>query len=341
MTLFWRSARFLHVPKPTNSLDFSLTMHPLTEQILNGNKRALSRAISLLERDDVLAAQIMAQVHPQTGNGYTVGITGPPGAGKSTLIARLTQEYRSQGRSVGILAVDPSSPYSGGALLGDRIRMESHYLDAGVFIRSMSTRGAHGGVPRIVKGVARLLEASGKDVALVETVGVGQTELDVMGVADTVVVTLVPEAGDAVQTLKAGLMEIADVFVVNKADRPGAKQMTANIRSLLSLSATGEGWTPPVVETQAVNGVGIDGLVDAIEEHRKYLTESGELEERRRKRRSSELTETLRDRLARRVEGRIAASPALRALVERVEAGELEPYSASLELLEDIIDSTS
>ena len=236
--------------------------------------------------------------------------------------------------------MDPSSPYSGGALLGDRIRMEGHYLDAGVFIRSMSTRGAHGGVPRMVKGVVRLLEASGKDVALVETVGVGQTELDVMGVADTVVVALVPEAGDAVQTLKAGLMEIADVFVVNKADRPGAQQMTANVRSLLALAPAGEGWRPPVVETQAVNGVGIDELVDAIKGHREYLTESGLLEQRRRRRRSSELTEALRDRVARRVEGQIAGSAALRALVERVEAGELEPYSASLELLDEIIDSS-
>ena len=315
-------------------------MHPLAEQIHRGNKRALSRAISLLERDNPLAAQIMAQLHPHTGNGYTMGITGPPGAGKSTLIARLTQKYRGHGCSVGILAVDPSSPYSGGALLGDRIRMEGHYLDAGVFIRSMSTRGAHGGVPRMVKGVVRLLEASGKDVALVETVGVGQTELDVMGVADTVVVALVPEAGDAVQTLKAGLMEIADVFVVNKADRPGAQQMTANVRSLLALAPVGEGWRPPVVETQAVNGVGIDELVDAIKGHREYLTESGLLEQRRRRRRSSELTETLRDRVARRVEGEIAGSAALRALVERVEAGELEPYSASLELLDEIIDSS-
>ena len=315
-------------------------MYPLAKQILTGNKRALSRAISLLERDDALAARIMAQIHSRTGSGYTVGITGPPGAGKSTLITRLTQQYRSEGRSVGILAVDPSSPYSGGALLGDRIRMEGHYLDAGVFIRSMSTRGAHGGVPRIVKGVVRLLEASGKDVTLVETVGVGQTELDVMGVADTVVVALVPEAGDAVQTLKAGLMEIADVYVVNKADRPGAQQMTTNVRSLLALSPGGAGWMPPVVETQAVNGVGIEELVDAIERHRRHLAESGELEQRRRKRRSSELTETLRDRVARQVEGRIAGSPTLRALVERIEAGELEPYSASLELLDDIVDST-
>ncbi len=308
-------------------------MHPLAEQIHRGNKRALSRAISLLERDNPLAAQIMAQLHPHTGNGYTVGITGPPGAGKSTLIARLTQKYRGHGCSVGILAVDPSSPYSGGALLGDRIRMEGHYLDAGVFIRSMSTRGAHGGVPRMVKGVVRLLEASGKDVALVETVGVGQTELDVMGVADTVVVALVPEAGDAVQTLKAGLMEIADVFVVNKADRPGAQQMTANVRSLLSMSPTDVVWKTPVIETQAVNGVGIEELADAIEEHRNFLSESGALEERRRKRRSAELSEMLRDRLVRRIERQIARSPALQSLVDRVEGGDMEPHAAVLELL--------
>ena len=312
-------------------------MHPIAEQLLNGSKRALSRAISLLERDDPLAARIMSEVHLHAGKGYVVGITGPPGAGKSTLIARLTQAYRSQSLSVGVLAVDPSSPYSGGALLGDRIRMEGHYLDAGVFIRSMSTRGAHGGVPRIVKGVVRLLEASGKDVALVETVGVGQTELDVMGVADTVVVALVPEAGDAIQTLKAGLMEIADVFVVNKADRPGAQQMTANVRSLLGLSSVGEGWTPPVVETQAVADIGIDELADAIQRHREYLTESGQLEERRRKRRAAELTETLRDRLARRVERQIADNPSLQAMVKRVEAGELEPYSASLQLVEEFL----
>lgn len=290
-----------------------------------------------MERDDPLAARIMGDVHPQTGKGYAVGITGPPGAGKSTLIAGLTQEYRSQGRSVGILAVDPSSPYSGGALLGDRIRMEGHYLDPEVFIRSMSTRGAHGGVPRIVKGVVRLLDAAGKDVSLVETVGVGQTELDVMGVADTVVVALVPEAGDAIQTLKAGLMEIADVFVVNKADRPGAQLMTANVRSLLAMSPSGSGWRPPVVETQALQGVGIDELVDAIGAHRDYLTESGLLEERRRKRRSTELTETLRDRLARRVERHIARNPALQAMVKQVETGELEPYGAALKLLDEFL----
>ena len=312
-------------------------MHPIAEQLLKGNRRALSRAISMLERDEPVAARILGDIHPHTGNGYTVGITGPPGAGKSTLITRLTREYRGLGLSVGILAVDPSSPFSGGALLGDRIRMEGHYLDDGVFIRSMSTRGAHGGVPRIVKGVVRLLDASGKDIVLVETVGVGQTELDVMGVADTVVVALVPEAGDAIQTLKAGLMEIADVFVVNKSDRPGAHQMTANVRSLLGMSPTATAWTPPVVETQAVNGVGIDELADVIAKHRDYLTTSGELEVRRRRRRATELSEALRDRLTHRVEQQIAESSTLREVVKGVESGELEPYSASLELVEELL----
>ncbi len=314
-------------------------MHPLSKQLMAGNRRALSRAISLLERDDPLAARVMADVHPRSGAGYVIGMTGPPGAGKSALVAELTRKYRQQDRSVGILAVDPSSPFSGGALLGDRIRMEGHYLDAEVFIRSMSTRGAHGGVPRIVKGVVRLLQASGKDVTLVETVGVGQTELDVMEVADTVVVALVPEAGDAVQTLKAGLMEIADVFAVNKADRPGAHQMTANVRSLLALNPSAQQWTPPVVETEAVNGLGVDDLADAIQQHRQHLADSGELEERRRKRRSSELADALRDRVARMVERQISANPALQALVKRVESGELDPYSASLQFLDEFLQT--
>ena len=312
-------------------------MHSISKQILSGNKRALSKAITLLERGDPVAARVMREIHPSTGGGYVIGVTGPPGAGKSTLIAQLTRQYRNRGLSVGILAVDPSSPYSGGALLGDRIRMEGHYLDSEVFIRSMSTRGAHGGVPGIVKGVARLLDAAGKDVTLVETVGVGQTELDVMSVADTVVVALVPEAGDAIQTLKAGLMEIADVFVVNKADRPGAPQMTANVRSLLAMGASDGGWTPPVVETQAIAGGGIDELIDAIQRHRDYGKESGLLEHRRRQRRSAELRETVRDRLAKQLERLIDSNPALQRMLEGVESGAVDPYGAALELSDELL----
>ena len=311
-------------------------MLQLSKQLLKGDKRSLSRAISMLEEDAFQALEVMRDVHPHTGKAYTIGVTGPPGAGKSTIIARLTEEFRSNGASVGIIAVDPSSPFSGGALLGDRIRMEPHYLDPGVFIRSMATRGTHGGVPRIIKGVVRLLDASGKDIVLVETVGVGQTELDIMDVADAVVVTLVPEAGDAIQTLKAGLMEIADVYVVNKSDRPGAQRMVSNIKAFLTIGGSGSGWTPEVIAAEAVNGVGIGELSESIRRHRDFLTRSSKLEEQRRERRSLELLEVLQDKLEQRLRQYIADTPALDRLLEQVRYGELEPYSAAMELLEQL-----
>ncbi len=310
-------------------------MLQLAEQLLNGEKRALSRAISLLERGDAQAPALMGRIHPHVGGAYTVGVTGPPGAGKSTLIARLAESFRGAGSSVGILAVDPSSPYSGGALLGDRIRMELHYLDPNVFIRSMATRGSHGGLPRVIKGAVRLLDAAGKDVILVETVGVGQTELDIMGVADTVAVVLVPEAGDAIQTLKAGLMEIADVYVVNKADRPGSQRMAANITASLSMSGANLPWTPPVLPTRAVTGEGCDALFQQILGHRDFLTQSSRLEERRARRRSQELLEILQEELGRRLKERVNDSPRLAQLMARVRDSDLDPYSAALEMLED------
>ena len=311
-------------------------MLQLSKQLLKGDKRSLSRAISMLEKDVPECLEVMRDVHPHTGKAYTIGITGPPGAGKSTLIARMTEKFRSSGASVGIIAVDPSSPFSGGALLGDRIRMEPHYLDPGVFIRSMATRGTHGGVPRIIKGVVRLLDASGKDIVLVETVGVGQTELDIMGVADTVVVTLVPEAGDTIQTLKAGLMEIADVYVVNKADRPGAQRMVSDIQAFLTIGGSSNDWTPEVIAAEAVNGVGIQELAESIWRHRDFLTQSSELEERRRERRSLELLEVVRDRLELRLKQYISDTPALEQLLEQVRRGDVEPYTAAIELLEQM-----
>ena len=311
-------------------------MLQLSKQLLKGDKRSLSRAISILEKDVPEGLEVMRDVHAHTGKAYTIGVTGPPGAGKSTLIARMTEEFRSSGASVGIIAVDPSSPFSGGALLGDRIRMEPHYLDPGVFIRSMATRGTHGGVPRIIKGVVRLLDASGKDIVLVETVGVGQTELDIMGVADTVVVTLVPEAGDAIQTLKAGLMEIADVYVVNKSDRPGAQRMVSDIQAFLTIGASSSDWTPEVIAAEAVNGVGIQELAESIWRHRDFLTQSSELEERRRERRSLELLEVVRDRLELRLKQYISDTPALEQLLEQVRRGDVEPYTAAIELLEQM-----
>ncbi len=302
--------------------------------MLKGDKRALSRAISLLERGDPQGAVVTGEVYPHVGAAYCVGVTGPPGAGKSTLLACLTELLRKQGLSVGIIAVDPTSPYSGGALLGDRIRMQLHYLDPGVFIRSMATRGSHGGLPRIIKGVVRLLDASGKDVVLVETVGVGQTELDIMGVADTVVVTLVPEAGDVIQTLKAGLMEIADIYVVNKADRPGADRMIADIRSAVALGESNGGWMPPALTTEAVNGRGVAELWEQVGMHRDYLGRTGELETRRRDRRTGEFLEVVEEELGRRAKAQIHSDPELRGLLDQVQSGKQDPYSFALALLD-------
>ena len=206
----------------------------------------------------------MARLDPHTGAGYAVGITGPPGVGKSTLVDRLAEHLRGEGKTVGILAVDPTSPFTGGALLGDRIRMQRHYLDDGVFIRSVATRGQSGGLPRIVKSMVRALDAAGKDVTLVETVGVGQTELGIMGVADTVVVAMTPESGDSIQTLKAGVMEIADLYVINKADRDGANRLSAAVTAMLQMSDLGDGWNPPVLLTQAYANVGIGELWDSV-----------------------------------------------------------------------------
>jgi LAO/AO transport system kinase len=303
------------------------------QRLLAGDQRSLSRAISLLERGAVEAAQVMKAVDPHTGGAYTVGITGPPGAGKSTIVDRLTELLRGQGLAVGIIAVDPTSPFSGGALLGDRIRMQRHYLDSGVFIRSVATRGQSGGLPRIVKSIARLLDAAGKDLVLVETVGVGQTELGIMGVADTVLVVLMPESGDAIQTLKAGLMEIADIYLVNKADRDGADQMAATITSMLQTAPSPSAWDPPVQLTQADEGKGIAELWVKIQEHRKFLTSTSGLASRRESRRRQEFLETVEEELNRRLKALVERDPHLTELLDGVLRKEAEPYSAARELL--------
>jgi LAO/AO transport system kinase len=262
-----------------------------------------------------------------------VGITGPPGAGKSTITDALTTQARQQGQTVGIIAVDPTSPFSGGALLGDRIRMQQHYLDAGVFIRSMATRGSHGGLPQAAQGVRKLLEAFGKDLILIETVGVGQTELDIVEAADTTAVILVPDSGDTIQAMKAGIMEIADVFVINKADRDGADRMVRELRMLVHMHPRYEWWETPVLATQAHKNMGIAELYATIEQHRQSLTTTGQLLVRRRQRRRKELLALLQHRLMAMLVARLEQHEVLHKLNEQVQEGQIDPYTAAEQIL--------
>ena len=313
-------------------------MQELIEKALRGDKLSLARLITQIERDSPQVPELLREVSLHSGRGYRVGFTGPPGSGKSTIVDQLTQLLRPQeaqgAPTIGIIAVDPTSPLTGGALLGDRIRMLQHYKDEGVFVRSMATRGSHGGIPAVTQRVAMLLDA-GKDWVFIETVGVGQTELDIMGLADTVVVVLVPEAGDAIQTMKAGLMEIADIFVVNKADREGADRMANEIKGALQLSPKQSWWEVPVLLTQAHDGVGVPELDQTIRAHRRALETSGNLESKRQRRRTAEFFRTIEGRLSAGLHELLARDSDLQSFVKRVEVGEIDPYSAAADVLRD------
>ncbi|MCX6137194.1 MAG: methylmalonyl Co-A mutase-associated GTPase MeaB [Ignavibacteriales bacterium] len=271
---------------------------PDLEKILQGDRRSVARAISLIENDAPEGAALLAAIFPRTGKAYRIGITGPPGAGKSTLTNRLALEYRKKNLRVGIIAVDPTSPFTGGALLGDRVRMMDVELDEGVFVRSMASRGSLGGLSKKTREAADVLDASGADIILLETVGVGQSELDVAGAADTTIVVLVPESGDGIQAMKAGLMEIADFFVLNKADRPGADQAVMSIKLILGFRPHDEKtWMPPVLQSVASDGRGVAEIIDAVDRHRAHLKDHALFEARRGKHMSDRIIELVQDRL--------------------------------------------
>ena len=305
----------------------------LVTRMLAGDRLALAKLITLIESRHADTATVMGLVHNRCGRAYTIGVTGPPGAGKSTLVDGLVSKLREHGHSIGVVAIDPSSPFSGGAVLGDRIRMQSHYLDEQVFIRSLSTRGSHGGLARATRQVVQLLDAFGKEYVLVETVGVGQTELDVMRVADTIIVVLVPEAGDTVQTMKAGLLEIADAFVVNKADREGAMRIKTELEMMLQLRPP-SGWSIPVLLTQATTGEGVGAVLDAVLQHREHLRRSGTRAGRSAAVREDEFISALRDEISRRLEAG-GENGRFGLLLQRIRRGEIDPYRAALEMIED------
>jgi LAO/AO transport system kinase len=300
----------------------------LGDRVVVGDHRAVARAISLIENEDPEGARLIGRIYPRTGRAYLVGVTGPPGAGKSTLVDRLITELRQARRTVGVLAVDPTSPFTGGAVLGDRVRMQAHAGDAGVFIRSMATRGHLGGLARTTAEAAVVLDAAGFDVILIETVGVGQDEVDIVRTADVSIVTTVPGSGDDVQTLKAGIMEIADIFVVNKADRAGADRMAASIEAMLSLEPWPEGtWRPPVLRTVATTGSGVPELLETIDRFRE--ASGGRFQARRRTQAAWRLREIVGRVFLQHVERRVLAPGEFEAMLDRVAARELDPYAAS------------
>ena len=309
------------------------TAADLAERLLAGDKRALARAISLVENDDPEGWALVREVYPRTGRASIVGFTGPPGVGKSTLIGRLVELARGHEREVAVLSIDPSSPFTQGALLGDRIRLTDHFLDPGVYIRSMASRGSLGGLSEATLQAALLMDASGKDDVFLETVGVGQAEVDIIDHADTVVLVLMPGSGDSIQALKAGVMEIPDVIAVNKADHPLTDTMVREIRGVLSLGPQ-KGWRVPIVKTEAGRGEGMEELAEKIAAHRDFIDSEGTLAERRRRNLMNEVVALAAGRMRRSLEAQVKDDPTVQELLDEVVSRRLDPASAAARLLE-------
>jgi LAO/AO transport system kinase len=311
------------------------TLEALVEGVRQGDRRALARAITLVESSDPLAYELIRELYPSTGRAYAIGVTGPPGVGKSSLLSALVRHVRPDGTSVGVISVDPSSPFTKGALLGDRIRLSDHFLDPEVFIRSMGTRGHLGGLAEATLQAALLLDAAGKDLVFLETVGAGQSEVEVITIADTVLLVLMPGSGDSIQALKAGIMEIPDVIAVNKRDHPAAKTMVSEVQSILALDSERD-WQPPIVMTEAVNGEGIGELWEQVTAHRRHLEESGTLAERRARNLAGEVFAVASARAKTHLEEAVAEDEELRRLLGEVQRRELDPLTAVREIMEKV-----